>query len=111
MATNLQPGAQGSVQVCPQAKSGVTQACSNCGAQFEPVTSRQRFCGDACRQAAHRKSPAHRAFLDKQIKRRAKRRLDHYRERNRSRSLGPHGYSGPVYAAVGRLGSLELPQI
>lgn len=82
--------------VSPDPNSGVTKACEECGKAFSPATPRQRFCGNACRQAAHRKSPAHRHHLDQQKQRRLARRNQRFTQMNRDRSLSALAlYSGP----------------
>jgi hypothetical protein len=76
--------------------SGVTKPCEECGKPFAPATPRQRFCGNACRQSAHRKSPAHQVYLDQQKQRRLARRNRRFAEMNRDKSLNTLSvYSGP----------------
>jgi hypothetical protein len=76
--------------------SGVTMACEECGKPFAPETPRQRFCGNACRQSAHRKSPAHSIYLAQQKQRRLARRNRRCAEMNRDKSLSTLSvYSGP----------------
>lgn len=93
--------------------SGVTKACQGCGEPFAPATPRQRFCGDACRQAAHRKSPAHRNYLDKQKQRRLLRRNNRtrllYRDKAINNRLG--SLSGPTPSSIMPLGAYDLPKI
>jgi hypothetical protein len=93
--------------------SGVTKPCEECGKAFTPASSRQRFCGNACQQSAHRKSPAHRDYLDRQKLRKIARRNDWFARRNRDRSISRISavYSGPSLDSVPRLGSLRLPEI
>ena len=93
--------------------SGVTKPCEECGRAFTAATPRQRFCGDACRQSAHRKSPAHRSYLDRQKARRIARRNGWFARRNRDRSISRISsvYSGPSVDTVPRLGNLPLPKI
>jgi hypothetical protein len=75
---------------------GVTIPCEECGKSFAPETPRQRFCGNACRQSTHRKSPAHMAYLDQQKQRRLARRNRRFAEMNRDKSLSTLSvYSGP----------------
>jgi hypothetical protein len=82
--------------VSPDSNSGVTITCEECGKPFAPATLRQRFCGNACRQAAHRKSPAHLVYLDQQKQRRLARRNRRFAEMNRDKSLSTLSvYSGP----------------
>ncbi len=40
--------------VCLAAKTCNVVCCPQCGEDFEPANRRQRFCGTACRVAAHR---------------------------------------------------------
>jgi hypothetical protein len=82
--------------VSPDSNSGVTIPCEECGNQFAPESPRQRFCGNACRQSAHRKSPAHLVYLDQQKQRRLARRNRRFAEMNRDKSLSTLSiYSGP----------------
>lgn len=99
--------------VSPDSNSSVTIPCEECGKAFTPASSRQRFCENACRQAAHRKSPAHRDYLDRQKARRLARRNGWFARRNRDRSISRISavYSGPSVDSVPRLGSLRLPEI
>lgn len=71
--------------------------------------ARRKFCSNACRQAAYRKSTAHTDNLKRLCDGRKARRIDYYQRRNRSRALSPvRGYSGPVADGVPRLGDLKL---
>ena len=90
--------------------SGVTIPCEECGKPFAPATPRQRFCGNACRQSAHRKSPAHLVYLNQQKQRRLARRNRRFAEMNRDRSLSVLSvYSGPsVNVLPLRLMSLNI---
>jgi hypothetical protein len=82
--------------VYPNANSGVTIPCEECGKSFVQTTPRQRFCGNACRQSAHRKSPAHLVYLDRQKQRRLARRNRRCAEMTRDKSLSTLSvYSGP----------------
>ena len=82
--------------VCPNSNSGVTMPCEECSEPFAPATPRQRFCGNACRQSAHRKSPAHLVYLDQQKQRRLARRNRRFAEMNRDKSLSTLSvYGGP----------------
>ena len=82
--------------VSSDSNSSVTIPCEECGKPFAPATSRQRFCGNACRQSAHRKSPAHLVYLDQQKQRRFARRNRRFAEMNRDKSLSTLSvYSGP----------------
>ena len=91
--------------VSPQAKDSVTHLCEECGT----VPARLRFCSNKCRQAAYRKSPAHKAQLKKLVDARKRRRENHYAHTNRARALGSfRGYSGPTTPGVPRLGDLKL---
>jgi len=93
--------------------SGVTKPCEECAKPFTPATPRQRFCGNACRQAAHRKSPAHRNYLDKQKQRRLLRRNNRtrllYRDKAINNGLGE--LSGPAPSSILPLGAYDLPKI
>jgi hypothetical protein len=108
-----EPLAHETLGVSPDSNSGVTTSCEECGKPFVPATPRQRFCGNACRQTAHRKSPAHRDYLDRQKLRRISRRNGWFARRNRDRSISPISavYSGPSVDSVPRLGSLPLPEM
>jgi hypothetical protein len=80
----------------PNSSSSVTILCEECGKPFARATPRQRFCGNACRQSAHRKSPAHLVYLDEQKQRRLARRNRRFAEMNRDKSLSTLSvYSGP----------------
>jgi len=82
--------------VSSDSNSSVTIPCEECGKPFAPATPRQRFCGNACRQSAHRKSPAHLVYLDQQKQRRFARRNRRFAEMNRDKSLSTLSvYSGP----------------
>lgn len=82
--------------------------CDEC--LLNPAKPKGRFCGNACRQAAYRKSPAHRANLDKQIVRRAVRRKDWEDLCNRHKHLTFDGLrGGPSRDWVGKLGDRLLP--
>lgn len=81
--------------------------CENCGVN----PARSKFCSGACRQAAHRRSPAYAAHLLTLKLRRKKRRENHYRDKYGARSLGPNGWSGPVASWVPALGSTQLPKL
>ncbi len=82
--------------VSTDSNSGVTKPCEECGKPFAPATPRQRFCGNACRQSAHRKSPAHLVYLGQQRQRRLARHNRRFAEMNRDKSLGTLSvYSGP----------------
>ena len=82
--------------VSPDSNSSVTIPCEECGKPFGPVTPRKRFCGNACRQSAHRKSPAHVVYLQQQKQRRLARRNRRFAEMNRDKSLSTLSvYSGP----------------
>lgn len=89
-----------------EAKPSVT-LCENCGVN----PARSKFCSGACRQAAHRKSPAHSARLQTLKLRRKKRRENHFRDKYSARSLGLNGWTGPVASWVPSLGSMKLPKL
>ena len=83
--------------VSTDSNSGVTIPCEECGKPFARATPRQRFCGNACRQSAHRKSPTHLIYLDQQKQRRLARRNRRFAEMNRDKSLSVLSvYSGPA---------------
>jgi hypothetical protein len=90
--------------------SGVTIPCEECGKPFAPATPRQRFCGNTCRQAAHRKSPAYLVHLDQQKQRRLARRNRRFAQISRDKSLGALAvYGGPsVNVLPLRLMSLNI---
>jgi hypothetical protein len=82
--------------VSPDSDSGVTKPCEECGKPFAAATPRQRFCGNACRQSAHRKSPAHSIYLAQQKQRRLIRRNRRFAEMNRDKSISTLSvYNGP----------------
>lgn len=82
--------------VSPDLNSGVTITCEECAKPFTPATPRQRFCGNACRQSAHRKSPTHLIYLDQQKQRRLARRNRRFAGMNRDKYLSTLSvYSGP----------------
>ena len=93
--------------------SGVTKGCEECGMGLTPATRRQRYCGNACRQAAHRKSSTHRGYLDKQKQRRLLRRNIRtrllYRDKAINNGLG--SMSGPTPTSILPLGAYDLPKI
>jgi hypothetical protein len=94
--------------VSRDSNSGVTIPCEECGKPFGPVTPRQRFCGNACRQSAHRKSPAHVVYLQQQKQRRLARRNRRFAEVNRDKSLSTLSvYSGPSVTVL-PLGLMSL---
>lgn len=99
--------------VSPDSNSGVTMPCEECNEPFTPTSSRQRFCGNACRQTAHRKSPAHRNYLDKQKRRRLLRRNDRtillFRDKSINNGLG--SLSGPTPSSILPLNAYDLPKI
>jgi len=101
------------VGVSTDPHSGVTKPCEECGEAFTPATTRQRFCGNACRQAAHRKSSTHRNYLDKQKQRRLLRRNNRtrllYRDKAFNNGLG--SMSGPTPSSILPLSSCDLPKI
>ena len=41
------------------------KCCEECGDVFEPVRSTARYCGDACRKRASRKTPSHDVTLSR----------------------------------------------
>jgi hypothetical protein len=87
-------------EVCLHAKDSVT-LCANCGAPFVPQRRTARFCSEACRQAAHRKSPVHAAHLRKLRDARATRKKSFYQRKARDKALGTiRGYGGPAVPGV-----------
>lgn len=100
------------VGVSTSPDSGVTKPCQECGAAFMPSVPRQRFCGNGCRQAGHRKSPAHREYLDKQQQRRLLRRNNRTRRLCRDKAINSSGVlSGPAPTSILPLGAYDLPRI
>ena len=94
----------GWVVVCSQSEVSVTQLCEECGLR----PAKQKYCSGACRQKAYRKSPKHKANLQQKRDRRSARRKAWERDKYAARSLGIHGWSGPVNDWVGRLGDRAL---
>jgi len=89
--------------------------CPECQTSFETVlfsTGRHQrsFCSDACRQAAYRKSPAHRKCLDGFKNQRQNRRNTQTRRKNRDKAFYLDCYSGPVVDGVPSVGMLDLKQ-
>ena len=101
------------LEVSTNPDSGVTKPCEECGKAFVSATSRQRFCGGACRQAVHRRSPAHRKYLDKQKQRRLLRRNNRTRLLCRDMAInnGLGSYGGPTPSSILPLGAYDLPKI
>jgi hypothetical protein len=86
--------------VCLPAKDSVT-LCVSCGAPFVPQRRTARFCSEACRQAAHRKSSAHAEYLHKLRAARATRKKIFYHRKTRDKALGTfRGYGGPTVPGV-----------
>ena len=74
-----------------------TVECPRCGTMFARH-GRAKFCRDACRQAAHRQSSAHKARKELYKAELRKARL----QRNRARSIDSFGfYSGPISNSAG----------
>jgi hypothetical protein len=101
--------------VCQPAENGVTATatCPECEESFQTVvfkTGRQQrsFCSDACRQAAYRKSDAHRKILDGLTNQRLNRRVSHFRRRNAFKSIGLDVHSGPDAVGVPQLSAINL---
>jgi hypothetical protein len=83
--------------------------CLECSTPFTPASKVNRFCSSPCRQAAYRKSPAHRACLDGLKTQRLNRRNDQVRRRNKFKSLSFDGvHSGPLDKTVPSVGQLNL---
>ena len=96
------------LEVSPIAEMAL-RPCDECKTSFIPTSTVNRFCSSPCRQAAYRKSPAHRACLDGLKIQRFNRRMDCYRRKNKFRSLGFDGiYGGPVDVSVPSVGQLDL---
>ena len=90
------------VDVCQQAKRSVT-LCP-CG-----KPARKKFCSGACRQAAHRTSPAFLANKKRWENARIARHAEWESRRNRDKHLTFDGLrSGNLVAGVPRLGDLNL---
>jgi hypothetical protein len=94
--------------VSSDSNSGVTIPCEDCGKPFAPATRRQRFCGNACRQSAHRKSPAHVVYLHQQKQRRLARRNRRCAEMNRDKSHSTLSVYGGPSVNVLPLGLMSL---
>ena len=78
--------------------------CLYCQAQ----PALRKFCSSACRQAAYRTRPAHRANLDKQKKVRLDRRNRHTEEKVRDKALMFDGtFSGDTCDFLPKLGQFE----
>jgi hypothetical protein len=60
---DLETSVANTESVCLGLATSVTLFCARCEQPFTPTNARQRFCTGACRQAAHRESPAHQALL------------------------------------------------
>jgi|SRR6516164_4043409 hypothetical protein len=93
--------------VSSNAELSVTNACEQCGATFER-DRRKRFCSNACRQAAYRKSAAYTGTLAKKKEQRLRRRNAYFKRRYRFKTLFLGCHSGPIATDVPRLGMLDL---
>jgi hypothetical protein len=129
LAPNIRKGMQSKLQqtdtanktaavVSQPSKDSVTAVwfvgtCPECQTDFDTIlfkTGRQQrlFCSDACRQAAYRKSPAHRACLDGFKNQRLNRRNTQVSRKNRDKAFSLDRYSGPVVDGVPSVGMLDL---
>ena len=90
-----------------QAK-GELPLCAECG--VTPIRRKgAKFCSNACRQAAYRKSPAHARALKRLADARTLRRKTWEQRRQRDKALGVfRGYGGPEVSGVPTLGMLDL---
>lgn len=98
------------VQVRLYEDYGVTvsvKKCKNADCNDYAI-GRATYCTNACRQAAHRSSPAYKACLKKQRDRRLRRKNAHYERKYRFRSLGVLGWSGPLATDVPSIGEMDL---
>jgi hypothetical protein len=85
--------------------------CLSCPARFPYKGKNRRYCSSPCRQAAYRRSSAHRACLDGAKNQRANRRLSWHRRKNAFKSLTFDGlHSGPDAVGVPPLGEINLKQ-
>jgi hypothetical protein len=120
MTPSVQP-APLSAQVLParqSARDSVTPSlsaygfeCANCQGLFTPKSTENLYCSGKCRQAAYRRSPAHKAVLAGLRAQRANRRLSWHRRRNAAKSICFDGlYSGPTATGVPSLGEIDLRQ-
>lgn len=101
------------LEVYSSSKNGVTisKQCAECGKDFSANHGKQQFCGDPCRQSAHRKSPAHRRYLDKQIRRRLLRRNTRTALLVRDKGFNDFGVlSGPAPTSILPIGMMTLPK-
>ena len=84
------------LEVCLDRKT-VLRNCEKCGVEFEPV-KRQRFCSNACRQAAYRERPAYLAIKNEAKRARQELKNEEFKSLYRYCSIGFDGrYSGPLY--------------
>ncbi len=105
------------LEVSPAPKDSVTAVCPECQTFFQTVafrtTGRQQrlFCSGVCRQAAYRKSPAHRKCLDGLKNQRLNRRNTQTRRKNAFKYLSFDGlHSGPDATGVPCIGMMKLKQ-
>jgi hypothetical protein len=84
--------------------------CHRSGCGVTLTNPRSKFCSAACRQAAHRQSPAYAARLATLRTARKLRRETHFRFKHRASSFHQYrGYGGPVPAGMpARCGGLDL---
>lgn len=82
--------------------------CMECS--VTPVSRKSaKFCSNACRQTAYRKSPAHTKALKRLANARTLRRATWEHRRHRDKAMGVfRGYGGPEVSGVPRLGMLDL---
>jgi hypothetical protein len=96
-------------QVLDSSVTPAKQMCLECSTSFTPASKVNRFCSSPCRQAAYRKSPAHRACLDGLKNQRLNRRNDQVRRRNKFKYLSFDGlHSGLLDTTVPSIGQLNL---
>ena len=97
----MRQGNKDSVTISPQGGEIDPRLCLHCQAQ----PARRLYCSHACRSAAHRTSPAHRANLDAQIAFRTWRRNRWNKEKVRDKSLGFDAlFAGPERKGIPKIG-------
>jgi predicted nucleic acid-binding Zn ribbon protein len=86
--------------------------CPQCG---KSLKGKQKTCSSKCRQSAYRKGEKGAAVLaaykSKKKAQRKLRRQSYYQDKYGARSLGLHGWSGPIAKWLPALGSMKLPQL
>jgi hypothetical protein len=84
------------LEVCLDTKT-MLRNCEKCRVEFRRV-KRQRFCSNACRQAAYRERPAYLAIKNEGERARQKLKDEEFKSLNRYCSIGFDArYSGPLY--------------